>query len=141
MSDSTQQLRTILRDQGHSMTKPRQTVFLALQHAEPQTMGQLVRACENTTDRASVYRTVALFEKLGVVQRLQIGWKYKLELSDTFSSHHHHVSCTGCGATVATHDDPELEQRIEALAHAQGFTMQGHQLEIHGLCSKCQHAR
>ncbi len=96
-----------------------------------------VVAASATIDRASVYRTIALFEKLGIVQRLQIGWKYKLELSDAFHRHHHHLSCTGCGSTFALQEDPELEARLTLLAQRQHFAMHGHQLEIQGLCNKC----
>jgi len=101
-------------------------------------MHSVVAACNDKVDRASVYRTIQLFEQLGVVQRLQIGWKYKLELSDKFSAHHHHLSCVQCGRTIAIDEDTALEKRMRLLASAYGFLPQGHQLEIRGLCEACQ---
>lgn len=89
-------------------------------------------------DRASVYRTIALFEQLGIVQRLQVGWKYKLELSDDFHEHHHHMHCTHCGQTTALPEDPALEKNLDQMAAAHGFRLQSHQLELSGLCSTCQ---
>lgn len=89
-------------------------------------------------DRASVYRTVALFEALGIVQRLQIGWKYKLELSGDFVHHHHHLSCLQCGRIIALPEDTVLEKRLHALANTQNFLSQDHQLEIKGLCADCR---
>ena len=101
-------------------------------------MHDIVAGCHDKVDRASVYRTIQLFEQLGVVQRLQIGWKYKLELSDKFSTHHHHLSCVKCGSTIAIDEDAALEQRMRLLAKQHGFLPQDHQLEIRGLCESCQ---
>jgi Fur family transcriptional regulator, ferric uptake regulator len=138
MADPLQQFKTTLKTAGYSLTKSRQLVFTALQDKEPQTMHEIVAACAGQADRASVYRTIALFERLGIVQRLQIGWKYKLELSDAFHHHHHHLTCRRCGKTMPLPEDTQLEKRLEDLAGTQNFVMQGHQLEIQGLCQSCQ---
>ncbi|HVX48175.1 MAG TPA: Fur family transcriptional regulator [Candidatus Saccharimonadales bacterium] len=129
-------LREYLRNHGQSLTRPRAAVFAALQGREPQTMKQLIAACPGM-DRASVYRTVALFEKLSIVQRLQIGWKYKLELSDAFSRHHHHMTCLNCSRVISFDESPELEQQLRWLAADKRFKIRSHQLEIQGLCSRC----
>lgn len=127
-----------LRKAGFSCTQARRVVFEALQGQEPQTMHQLVTACDCKVDRASIYRTVALFEQLGIIQRLQIGWKYKLELSDAFTHHHHHLSCVVCGKITALPEDHALESRLKSLAKTLNFEAQDHQLEIRGLCQNCQ---
>lgn len=137
MPEPLGQLKNVLKQHRQSLTKARRTVFAALQGAEPQTMHHLVAACP-AIDRASVYRAVALFEKLGIVQRLQIGWKYKLELSDTFSHHHHHLTCLKCGRVIPFGEDKELENKLSSIAGSQNFTMQGHQLEIQGICKACK---
>lgn len=127
-----------LKLHGHSLTAPRQTVFGALLDAEPQTMNQVVAACGLNIDRATVYRTIALFERLGISQRLQIGWKYKLELSDSFHHHHHHLTCLQCGKITPLPEDYDIELRLQVMADQADFTMQGHQLEIQGLCPNCR---
>lgn len=129
-------LKEYLKKSGHSLTSPRQAVFSALQGREPRTMQQLIAACPDV-DRATIYRTVELFEKLGVVQRLQIGWKYKLELTDAFSRHHHHMTCLRCGQVISFDESPELERQLRWLAADKRFKMQAHQLEIQGLCPRC----
>ena len=122
-----------------SVTYQREVVFWALLDKEPMSMNQLIEICiEQGIDRASVYRTVTLFEKLGIVQRLQIGWKYKLELSDSFQRHHHHLTCLKCGRMIPFDEDPALEKKLLQIARAEKFTMQGHQLEIQGLCQDCR---
>lgn len=138
MSNPLDQLTIALRLHGQSVTAARKTVFLALLDKEPQSMRDIVAACGHSIDRASVYRTITLFESLGIVQRLQIGWKYKLELSDAFHRHHHHLTCLRCGHITPLAEDAHLEQHLRDAAERHGFVMQGHQLEIQGLCLTCQ---
>ena len=138
MVEPTFILQATLKSNGYSLTKPRQTVFDALQNQEPQTMNSLVVTCHNRIDRASVYRTVDLFEKLGIIQRLQIGWKHKLELSDAFSHHHHHLTCSLCSKVIPITEDKLLEKQLRGLAAIHNFQPQSHQVEIRGLCQTCQ---
>jgi Fe2+ or Zn2+ uptake regulation protein len=120
------------------MTKARRVVFDTFKNQEPMSMNELVKRVKGKIDRASVYRTVALFEKLGIIQRLQIGWKYKLELSDHFNYHHHHISCTSCSMVAPLREDHLLETSLQNLAQEYGFLPKSHQIEIQGLCARCQ---
>jgi Fur family transcriptional regulator, ferric uptake regulator len=129
---------TALKEQGHSLTKTRQQVFNALADSDALSMNQLVRKLQHKMDRASIYRTIELFERLGIVNRLQIGWKYKLELSEEFAGHHHHAACMNCGKVVAFEESPELEADIHDLAKQLGFNLTSHSLELRGLCPECQ---
>lgn len=137
MTDNLPQLRTALKANGQSLTASRSAVFMALQDQEPLTMHEIISACAGKTDRASIYRTISLFEQLGIVQRLHIGWKYKIELTDAYSHHHHHLSCTVCGSVVPLTGDDRLEAELEKLASRHGFRAESHQLEIRGRCSAC----
>ncbi|MDL2363120.1 MAG: transcriptional repressor [Patescibacteria group bacterium] len=137
--DPKDELRHTLKAHSFSMTTARSTVFDALLDKEPQTMREVVDACQKLVDRASVYRVVSLYERLGIVQRLQMGWKYKLELSDDFHRHHHHLTCTKCHVVIPISENDELEDHLYEAAQKHGFKMEGHQLEIQGVCAICQH--
>jgi Fe2+ or Zn2+ uptake regulation protein len=136
MSDPASQLQQRLKGQGYSLTFARRTVFAGLLARETQTLGELIKACWQI-DRVTVYRTVALFERLGIIQRRPIGWRYQIELSDAFSHHHHHLACKHCGQIIPLAADDLLEDRLKALAKSHGFMMDDHQLEIQGLCNNC----
>lgn len=140
MTDAIDSLRTTLKRHGQSLTAGRRAVFGVLQHAEPQTMHDIIAACAGKADRASVYRTISLFEQLGIVQRLQMGWKYRIELTDAFSHHHHHLTCTVCGTVTPLPEDDALESQLRRLADSNGFTAESHQLEIRGRCRSCGRA-
>lgn len=132
------QLTQHLKSHGYSVTSARHTVFAALEDKEAISMAELVTACGDKLDRATVYRTITLFEELGIVRRVQIGWKYKLELTDAFSNHHHHLTCTMCGSVTPLSEDIDLEERLNELATLYKFQPTDHQLEIRGLCHTCQ---
>lgn len=130
-------LKAILKENGASLTKPRRIVFDLLLEQEPQGMQVLVKRAGGKVDRATVYRVIELFERLGIVHRLNIGWKYKVELSDAFSEHHHHFFCTNCNRTYSLPANPMLETMISSVTAKDGFKPRGHQLEIYGLCPVC----
>lgn len=132
-------LRKILEDGGYKVTKGRLLIFRLLRnHHEPQAIASLVVASSKQIDRVSVYRIIELYEKLGIVKRIHIGWKYKLELSDIFLDHHHHISCLKCGRIVAIEEDDEIEKLIKKLGDRSGFNQISHQLELQGYCRECQ---
>ncbi len=126
----------LLKDNNQNVTAARLAVFQALLGQEPMSMHELV-ARAGRVDRASVYRAVSLFERLGVVQRLNMGWKYKIELTDRFNEHHHHLTCVRCGKTIPMNED-ELEATIARLAAEHHFVPTSHQIEIQGVCKECQ---
>jgi len=128
----------VLAEHGYSRTKARQIVFELLIAPEPQSMADLTKKAAGKLDRASVYRNIALFEQLGIVHRIYIGWKYKLELSDDFLAHHHHLSCLRCGKVIDIHDDAGVEAFIAAVTQKFGFKPRRHQLEVDGVCAACQ---
>ncbi|HEX5447597.1 MAG TPA: Fur family transcriptional regulator [Candidatus Saccharimonadales bacterium] len=130
-------LRTLLKKDGASLTKPRRMVFDLLLNQGPQSMQVLVKRAEGKINRATVYRTVELFERLGIVHRLNVGWKYKIELTDVFTGHHHHMYCANCGRMFDLPDSPMLETMIEGVVSKTDFSPRGHQLEVYGLCSRC----
>jgi Fur family ferric uptake transcriptional regulator len=131
-------LRALLKKNGSSLTKPRKAVFELLWNQKPQSMQVLVGRAKNEIDRATVYRTVQLFAELGIIHRLNIGWKYKYELSDVFQGHHHHFHCTNCGTTFTLEPNPMLETMIDTVAAKSEFAPRGHQLEVYGLCPDCK---
>lgn len=128
-----------LRQAGYSITRQREVVFTMLKEHGALSMSHLIMLCSGQADRASVYRTVQLFEQLGFVRRIAQGWKHKIELSDVFSSHHHHIVCAQCGLMTDLNDDPRLKTVLKAMARPAGYKIINHELEIVGICVNCQH--
>ena len=130
-----------LKSSSERVTSPRLAIFRILGTHSPLAMASLsLRAQENGVDSVTVYRTLALFKKLGLVQEIGVGNKRLFELSDGFGGHHHHFWCTNCGKII-DFDDPNLEQALHQATAALNFTLQSHQLEMVGVCSSCRKQR
>lgn len=131
------QFKEILGKSGNFATKQRVELFKYLQ-AHPEIAIKKLITELPSQDQATIYRNIKLFESLGIINRLQLGWNSKLELSSKFHDHHHHMTCNSCGKVIAWEEDPSIELRIQTVALKLGFIPQDHQLEIRGLCRDCQ---
>ena len=134
------EIASILRENGLRVTKPRLLVFARLIGSEPLSMHELYLQTRKHMDRASLYRTISTFESLGIVQRVNIGWKYKLELTDKYAEHHHHLTCLKCGRVIPLNEQV-LENFVVQAAKQKNFHATDHQVEIQGYCSKCKSNR
>jgi Fur family ferric uptake transcriptional regulator len=84
---------------------------------------------------ATVYRTLQRLADAGEVDLLRTegGETIYRRCSDT---HHHHLVCRSCGATVEV-EGPAVERWTNAIAAEHGYTDVGHALEIFGTCPAC----
>lgn len=130
-----EEIKSVLKQQGFTATKTRMAVFQAILASQPATMSQLISALP-LVDRATIYRSVELFVDLGIAKKVYTGFKYRVELGDSFQEHHHHLSCIRCGTVIDVHT-PEIEYAIEQTAANNGFRPIRHDLEITGYCSSC----
>lgn len=84
---------------------------------------------------ATVYRTLQRLSEAGDVDvlRTEDGEAVWRRCS---GSHHHHLVCRGCGATVEV-EGPAVERWTRAIAEEHGYAEVSHTLEIFGVCSHC----
>lgn len=137
MDSKNSALLELLRSQGFNLTTQRLIVFNALLDMKPISIAELIIKLKGKLDRASIYRTIDLFTRIGITNRINIGWKYKIELSDKFQAHHHHITCILCHKIIPIHEK-ELERLFDEVAQKNGFSPIDHQLEIQGCCKECQ---
>lgn len=137
-TEDLRQFQKILTTHSCRVTKTREDIFALLMSPEPQSVRDLLEKSSGSIDRVSLYRNLELFEKLGIVHRIYIGWKYKLELSDQFISHHHHLSCLKCGSVIDIEDEKHIEEFITQISSKFDFVPRRHQFEIDGYCKNCR---
>ena len=130
-----------LRRKSHKLTGPRRAILKVLsQHASPMSIKAIVAALPpGDCDQATVYRSVQLLERLGMVKRFDFGdgsARFEL-LSEGDDGHHHHLVCTRCEEVVEIDgcSMADLDERVAAL---NGFAAVTHKLEFFGLCPACQ---
>jgi Fur family ferric uptake transcriptional regulator len=85
--------------------------------------------------RASVYRTLGLLTRLGVVQASTLGGGVATYVL-TPARHHHHVVCLECQKTVEF-DECVLQELEQRLSDTLGFELEGHLVEMYGRCPDC----
>ncbi len=97
-----------------------------------ETMGR------NACDLVTVYRSMHMLEREGIVKRCDFGKGGRFELlEEGDDGHHHHLVCVECSAVVELEEcfPHEVEQRI---ASRNGFKQVTHRLEFFGVCPRCQ---
>lgn len=135
MEISDKRLLNILQNSRLSVTRSRLVIFNELAK-RPIAVSALADKLKNSVDRATVYRTAELFERLGIVNRCWHGFEHKIELSEIFAPHHHHAVCQNCGDTIKI-TSPELESVLNKIAKNNLFITVNHSIELIGYCQKC----
>ena len=87
---------------------------------------------------ASVYRALEALDRIGLVQRVEVGdGGTRYEAVVPGGEHHHHVVCDSCGR-ISAFEDPGLERAIGRLGDRLGHRVSGHDVLIHGECRRCE---
>jgi Fur family ferric uptake transcriptional regulator len=89
---------------------------------------------------ASVYRALEALDRIGLVQRVEVGeggTRYEAVIPG--GEHHHHVVCERCGR-ITPFEDAGLERAIDRLADRLGHRVSGHDVLIRGRCARCERA-
>jgi Fur family ferric uptake transcriptional regulator len=95
---------------------------------------ETVRSTLGSADYSSVFRAVALLERQGIIDKIDLGEGHaRFELRD---SHHEHIRCQSCGKVeevpVCVLDDAAAQ--VQAVT---GYRVLSHQVVFGGLCADC----
>lgn len=97
-----------------------------------------LRVSDRPVGRASIYRILDELERLGLVQRVQVGQAMaRYEPVRGGREHHHHLVCDSCG-TVLPFTDADLERAIEGLSDRIPMRIDEHEIVLHGSCRECE---
>jgi Fur family ferric uptake transcriptional regulator len=121
-------------------TRQRRAVAAALagfdDFRSAQEIHDLISRQGDSVGLATVYRTLSSLAEAGEVDMLrnEDGEAIWRSCSDT---HHHHLVCRTCGATVEV-EGPAVERWTNAIAAEHGYADLSHTLEIFGTCPTCR---
>ncbi|MDY6867364.1 MAG: Fur family transcriptional regulator [Chloroflexota bacterium] len=134
-------LQEKLNQEGLRLTHPRQVVMSILESATvpltPQTIYQ--RSLEEHEDigLVTVYRTLDLLIELSLVSRVH-GPDTCVGYALSSPGHHHHLVCRKCDSVIEFSGTNALDAFIEQVEQQTNFIIEGHLLQLYGLCPKCQ---
>ncbi|GAB3355193.1 Fur family transcriptional regulator [Modestobacter lapidis] len=130
-----------LRARGLRLTTQRQRVLAAvsaLEHGTPEEIGARLRAEAGpdgaAPDTSTVYRTLELLERLGLVWHTHLG--KGAPVYHAAEHPHLHVVCQECGQ-ISSVDPTLLDAAAERLAADLGFTVDVGHVALSGTCRAC----
>jgi Fur family ferric uptake transcriptional regulator len=139
--NAVERFQTFLQGQGLKLTSERSAlvreIFATHYHFEADELLFKMKEKSLKISRATVYRTLELLVKSGLVRRVHLGEDHYHYEHVSGDSHHDHLICTTCGAVVEFHDE-QLEQRQREICEKKRFTPTFHNLQILGICDTCR---
>jgi Fur family ferric uptake transcriptional regulator len=128
-----------LKNSGYKLTTPRLTILNLLEQAGGHTTSaellELVEHIDPTIGRASVFRTLELLIKLGIVWTSGQG-SSTIHYMVMPGGHHHHIICKQCNKLIEF-PDCHLGTLLAKLERDYGVQVEGHLLEVYGTCREC----
>lgn len=127
-----------LRTAGKRVTPERELLLGILAsnpHLDAMEIHRIAREEQPRISLATVYRTLGLFEELGVVRACGLGEAhahYEVRHDD-----HLHLICSECGRIV----DLPSPVPLRKIAESEGFRIERVRIELIGLCDVCAKKR
>ncbi len=104
---------------------------------------QLIQRLDHRNDgkrvsRSTIYRSLTLLEEAGLIRKVARQDDRDLYEHDYGYPQHDHLICKKCGTLTEFYNE-EISQVIEQIAREHGFRVEGHRLEVYGICKECCH--
>lgn len=136
--------RRYLREHNLPVTRQREAVasaiFFSEDHLSVIDLEKQLRDEGVKAGKATIYRTLELLVKAGVVREHDFGEGFKRYEALVANAQHEHLICLECGKVVEFSSE-RLERMKSLIADEHGFRHHHHRLEIYGVCRECQRRR
>ena len=133
--------QAFLSNQGLKLTAERtalvREIFATHYHFEADELLFKMKQKNVKISRATVYRTLELLVKSGMVRRVHLGEDHYHYEHVAGNSHHDHLVCTTCGGVIEF-NDKALEDRLLAICEKRRFQPTFHNFQILGVCDACR---
>jgi Fur family ferric uptake transcriptional regulator len=128
-----------LHQNGHRLTRQREVILDAICQSDGHaTIGEVYyrsKKLDDSLDRSTVYRSLDLFVKLGIVISGEtIDGVRTYELAK--ESRHHHLICTQCGNAVEI-EDTVVDDFYQFLRTEYKYEVDMDHLIVFGICFDC----
>src|ERR1700678_4709275 len=135
-------LLNAVEEQGIRLTAQRraliETIQEATSHLDAASLLKLARERDPNINRATVYRTLELLKRLGMIDELDLmhlnGEKHYYEVKT--QKEHLHLACFACGE-IEEFASPTFQRLKREIAAQKDFEIQVMRLEVGGLCRRC----
>jgi len=129
---------------GLKNTRQRKAILdMMTARARPLTVEEVflqLKAQKTDISMSTVYRALETLSRKGVLQRVTLSGNDRMAYVLDRNAHRHYLVCSGCNKVLPIPQCP-LGAYEKALADETGFEIQGHRLDIYGLCPDCRRER
>jgi len=129
-----------LSEKGYRLTPQRIMILSAIEnsddHISAEEIYAQVLAKYSHVNISTVYRTLELLKRLGLVTETDLGGG-RVRYHPADKGHHHHLVCTECGAIIDL-DESTLARLEDVLLHRYNFSAQLRHMAIFGRCANCR---
>lgn len=141
MEHSELKFKHYLNSQKLKYTPERQKIFHeifnASGHFDADELYFRLQSQNRRVSRATVYRTLDLLVRLGLVRKVCLGDRSSIYENIINWQRHGHLVCLSCGR-IQEFVIPELNEALEKVCEEKHFTAQNRCLQISGYCENCQ---
>ncbi len=140
---NVESLKERLKEKSCKLTPQRRFVLETVienegRHLSAEEIYELVREKCPEIGLATVYRTVQMFEEIGIVYKQNfVDGKSRYEISKGDDHQHHHLVCQKCNKVIEVEEDL-LDQMEEKISTKYNFKITNHTLKFVGLCENCK---
>lgn len=132
-------LKTLFREKKLSLSHPRLLIYQELSNASspssPLEIYQNLLKKKKRVGLTSIYRSLELFESLGMVFKIAYGSSVRYKLCE-LENHHHHIVCKACGNVVEL-NFCDISDWSKKVTESTGYQVVDHQLNFYGFCKDC----
>ncbi|NLX70923.1 MAG: transcriptional repressor [Clostridiales bacterium] len=144
MFNEINRVKRVLKENGYRLTPQRRSTLEVIlenkgRHMSTEEIYESVKKTCPEIGLATVYRTVLLFEELGILSKHNFDdGKNRYEMSAANEDHHHHhLICLKCGQVIEVEEDllDVLENKIQ---EKHRFVIKDHNVKFFGYCEECR---
>ncbi len=128
------------KDKKLRLSHPRLLIYQELSNTKtplnPQELYQILLKKQKRIGLTSIYRSLDLFESMGMVFKIINGSSVKYKLCE-IEDHHHHIICKACGSVVEL-NFCDISDWSKKVTESTGYQVIDHQLNFYGFCKACK---
>ena len=140
MGERSGTLRDTFHRAGKRWTAQRRLILEVLEegggHLDAGALHDRVKARDPRISLATVYRTLAVLQEMGLVEQHRLGEDHG-HYEAVRDEPHYHFTCLGCGK-VLEFDAPEVARVVRRLAEKEDIQVTEAHLSLSGYCAGCR---
>jgi len=132
--------KSLFKEKKLSLSHPRLLIYQELSNVSgplsPLEIYQSLLKKKRKIGLTSIYRSLDLFESLGMVFKIVNGSSVRYKLCE-LENHHHHIVCKACGSVVEL-NFCDISDWSKKVTESTGYQVVDHQLNFYGFCKSCK---